>query len=267
MPYEKFTFNGGELQVKLKPANFEYRPEKGASFKAHVTSSDNLIELALVVDAVERYFDYKLAFKELILPYMPYARQDRVCAEGEALSLAVAAKFINSLEFDKVVVVDPHSDVTAALLNNCVVTTVEDIFNSWYPTLLRQPQIDYLVSPDNGANKKVHKIAQQHKLPVIHAGKNRDVQTGRITETVLYDTYESDVNLLVVDDICDGGATFIELGKVLKRARSLNLYVTHGIFSKGLAPLLEYYEKIYCPFVFPAVDTEQYRQQGRFIHL
>jgi phosphoribosylpyrophosphate synthetase len=54
-------------------------------------------------------------------------------------------------------------------------------------------------------------------------------------------------DILIVDDICDGGATFIELAKIIKpmNPSSLTLFVTHGIFSKGFEPLYEFIDKIY----------------------
>ena len=54
---------------------------------------------------------------ELVIPYFPYARQDRVCIEGEALGAAVMANFINNLDFAKVTIWDAHSEVSPALLN------------------------------------------------------------------------------------------------------------------------------------------------------
>ena len=259
IPYKSFKFSGGEIQVKLAPANMEYTALKPVIFHATITSSDDLMELALVVDAVERFFALPIQ-KELILPYMPYARQDRVCAKGEALSLRVAATFINSLGFDKVTVMDPHSDVTPALLDHCQVVDISDIFEQRMLPILPGHKVEsVLISPDAGANKKVLKLAQTLKVPMVRADKVRDVNTGDITGTVVHTEHLGNKSVLVVDDICDGGRTFIELAKVLfeKTEGPLHLYVTHGIFSKGLTELLEWYDKIYCPYVFPGVEQNE----------
>ena len=52
---------------------------------------------------------------------------------------------------------------------------------------------------------------------------------------------------MIVDDTCDGGRTFIELAKVLRarNAGKIELYVTHGIFSKGLKELSEHFDCIH----------------------
>ncbi len=261
IPYKSFVFSGGEISVKLQPANLEYSPDKPIHYHATVTSANDLFELALVVDAVDRWFleNYgsKPVKKVLWMPYMPYARQDRVCAMGESLSLKVAADFINSLRFDEVRVSDPHSDVTLALLSNSSAQDLVSIF------LDRFPLFDFnravLVSPDAGASKKVGKLARKLNLRMIQAEKVRNPQTGEITGTVVHSNGEGNSPILVVDDICDGGRTFTELAKPLSEVTTgkLNLYVTHGIFSKGLTELLEWYDKIYCPYVFPNVEQNE----------
>ena len=258
IPYKSFKFSGGEIQVKLLPANMEYSTIYPVVFHATITNSDDLMELALVKDAVERFFSSASLKMSLILPYMPYARQDRVCSPGEALSLRVAATFINSLGFDKIVVTDPHSDVTPALLNNCTVVDISEIFEKRLFNFAPLGNT-VLVSPDAGANKKVLKLAQTLKVPIVRADKVRDVNTGDITGTVVHTEHLGDKPVLVVDDICDGGRTFIELAKALREKTNgpLNLYVTHGIFSKGLGDLLELYYKIYCPYVFPNVAQNE----------
>src|SRR6185437_13272266 len=257
IPYKSFKFSGGEIQVKLAPANMEYSADKPVVFHATITSADDLMELALVVDAVKRFFNQPIK-TQLYLPYMPYARQDRVCAKGEALSLRVAATFINSLEFDKVTVVDPHSDVTPALLNNCSVTDIVEIFATRMHHFAPIGNT-VLVSPDAGAIKKVLKLAQFLKLRMIQAEKIRNPMDGEITGMKVHTDHLGLKPVLVVDDICDGGRTFTELAKELshKTDGKLNLYVTHGIFSKGLEPLLEWYDKIYCPYVFPGVEQNE----------
>ena len=113
-----------------------------------------------------------------------------------------------------------------------------------------------LVAPDAGAIKKVLKVAQVTGLPMVRADKIRDVNTGAITETVVYSDHIKDKSFLIVDDICDGGRTFIELEKVLRPLTDayVYLYVTHGIFSKGLEPL-GCFNKVYTAFPFPGVDT------------
>ncbi|KAG1390037.1 hypothetical protein G6F58_013116 [Rhizopus delemar] len=96
-----------------------------------------------------------------------------------------------------------------------------------------------LMAPDAGARKRVQALAKKLGVADVRfAEKVRDPQTGRITEPRVPDDIPAQP-VLVVDDICDGGRTFLELAAALrdKTRQPLYLYVTHGLFSKGLGEL------------------------------
>ncbi|QUI65147.1 ribose-phosphate diphosphokinase [Pseudoalteromonas sp. A22] len=233
--YEAFTFSGGEEHIRFKA--FDFRDCEKVQITARVTNSSHIMSLLMAVDALKRLCLARTPI-ELVLPYFPYARQDRVCVTGEALGAKVMASLINQLALDKVTVWDAHSDVVPALLER-VENVEQTTLISQCPALQRQLQCGALslVSPDAGASKKTLKIAQHFggEVEVIQAQKVRNLKTGEIVQTqVLGEVKGKD--LLIVDDICDGGRTFTELAKVLKAqgANSIALYVTHGIFSQGL---------------------------------
>lgn len=233
---KQFNFPAGEVGVEIQYHARANDVEK-VELIAHLKNADDVISLLLVSDAVDR--KYTNAKKELKLNYVPYGRQDRICNEGESLSISVFANLINSCNFSRVVIADPHSDVTSALIKN---VDVKESFE-----ILKHKDLSsyYIVAPDAGAYKKAHKWAQyKNALGVITANKVRNVQTGKI-ESVKVDQDVSGLNLFVVDDICEGGRTFTELAPCLKGANNLELYVTHGIFSKGVKELTECYDKIY----------------------
>jgi ribose-phosphate pyrophosphokinase len=79
---------------------------------------------------------------------------------------------------------------------------------------------------------------------IIYCEKVRDVTTGYLVLKVLNPELAEGRNCIVVDDICDGGRTFVEIAKQLPPVTKLVLAVTHGIFSKGLRELLQYYNEI-----------------------
>tara|TARA_R110000765_G_scaffold304395_3_gene398398 strand:- start:183 stop:845 length:663 start_codon:yes stop_codon:yes gene_type:complete len=194
---------------------------------------EDVMKLLMVKDALDQQLNAGLV--SLNMPYIPYARQDRVCNFGEAFSLKVFCNLINSCNFETVWVQDPHSDVAPALLNNIAITSSSSIVESdrhvW-----RKYEGATIISPDAGANKKVASLCKVlGKDTFIRADKVRDLSTGQITSTVVYCDDLKGQDCLIVDDICDGGRTFIELGKALKAkgAGNVGLYVTHGIFSKG----------------------------------
>jgi ribose-phosphate pyrophosphokinase len=260
-PIKSFNFSGGEVQVDIgKWVGYD---KPWITVRADIHNSDGIMELLLAKDAIDRDYKLKNTKKTLVIPYLPYARQDRACNEGEALSIKVMANLINSMNFDHVITWDAHSDVGPALINNCVNVGPEEILAHFVSGLyeeLEQGEI-FLVSPDAGAEKKVMKVARYFGgLNIINAGKIRDVKTGEIVATkVDWGFSLRGKDLLIVDDICDGGRTFIELAKKLKRFKpqSINLYVTHGIFSKGYQPLFDAnIKRIFTTNSFPQTETD-----------
>ena len=213
-----------------------------------INSSDDFMKLALFTNAYKS-LGYKLP--PLVLPYIPYARQDRIPTPGEALSIKVFAQLLNTLGYPKVYVLDPHSDVSTALIDNvCVIPQ----WNIWGVELIRlnaENELDKfdLISPDAGALKKIYKLQEfvmESRCNNIRVGmKHRDTETGQITGTSVDGEPKNKVGV-VVDDICDGGRTFVELAKVIRKDYDkLILCITHGIFSKGFDELYELYDEIH----------------------
>lgn len=239
-------FSGGECHVCVDGIELSSHVE----ITAYLHHSDAIMQLLLTVDAVRRAADEVTI--TLTLPYFPYARQDRVCNQGEALSVKVMAQLINGLQCERVRVYDPHSDVVPALLERCSVVSAADIvMGSVLRDMIQTQHLD-LVSPDAGAEKKTRILAKKLAAHGVHTqvvccSKVRDTYTGDIVATHVHADVQGK-NLLLVDDICDGGRTFIELAKQLQQqgAYALYLYVTHGIFSQGLDELTRYFTHIYC---------------------
>ena len=244
-----FKFSGGELQIRLPEVQTE-----GVILAWKPTCADDIMELLLTVNALKHE---GITDIDLDVLYLPYARQDRVCAKGEAFSLEVIVKILDSLEVSMIRLWDIHnSELTLDLFKNSNVRESEqhDIFARF--KILDEFALDNLIlcAPDAGAWDKVNHIVNRFELGMaVHCEKVRDPSDGSITGLKI-NQYSRDVdswNILVVDDICDGGRTFIEVAKALKKAGAANLflYVTHGIFSKGLEELYEYYNHIYCHHV------------------
>ena len=141
------TFPGGESHVRLALAI-----KDKTRVTALLKNANDIMALLLSIDAIRR-INPDTAI-ELTIPYFPYARQDRVCYPGEALSVTVMANIINSLHCHSVTIMDPHSDVTPALLNRCRVISMSDIImNSELSELIKNENLT-LVAPDAGAVKK-----------------------------------------------------------------------------------------------------------------
>jgi ribose-phosphate pyrophosphokinase len=246
LPCETFVFNGGEPHLKIDPTALDtLNPaETPVCITVQARSSDDVLRTLLAHDALKR-----LGFRDidLFMPYFPAARQDRVMVPGEALSVKVYANLINAAGFRRVTVFDPHSEVTPALLNNC-----ETLQNHTFirEVLAQIPDANQLalVSPDAGAAKKIHQLAAALEWGrVVQCDKIRDVRTGGLSGAQVFSDDLHGADCLIVDDICDGGGTFIQLAEALKakNAGRLFLAVSHGIFSKGTAVLERHFERVF----------------------
>jgi len=229
--FQSFTFSGGEPHIKINP-NFDI--EQSVVVTHRLNSFNDLGLLCLAVDALKR-IDAKIS--NLVIPYFPSARQDRVMVKGEPLSVKVYADIINNLGFKKIIVLDVHSEVTPALIHNCIAISNHNFIKQ----VINKIGIKIkLISPDAGALKKIYKVSTfLGGIDVVECSKNRDVKTGNLTGFKVYADDLGGQDCLIVDDICDGGGTFIGLADELKKKNAGRLYlaVTHGIFSKGFDEL------------------------------
>lgn len=237
--YETFIFSGGEVHVKIKDDWMASR----IRIDCRINNSDDLMRLVLMVDALRRMH---VQYIEAFIPYIPYARQDRVMVPGEPLSIKVFAGILNSLKLDKVECYDVHSDVSLALIDNVFHhSNFEEVAKFILQNISSENVL--MVSPDAGSCKKVYKMCQHlaYEGDIIISNKIRNVNTGAIMSTEVNGDV-SGRNCLVVDDVIDGGRTFVELAKALKEkgAAKLYLFASHGIFSKGYDELLQHFDII-----------------------
>ena len=241
--FEIFTFNGGEPHLKINPKIDSKEP---ITITTRISQFNNLGFLLLANDALRR-----IGVKEihLFLPYFPGARQDRIMIKGEPLTVKIYADLINHCHFESVTIVDPHSEVAGALINKVRIISNHHFVKQCLEMHDLQDADYQLISPDEGALKKVYQLGQfLENESIIACGKKRNVATGKLSGFTIYAEDLEGKTGVIVDDICDGGGTFIGLAKELKKknAGNLILVVTHGIFSRGLEELSQYFSKIYC---------------------
>ncbi|WP_028609325.1 ribose-phosphate pyrophosphokinase [Paenibacillus harenae] len=181
---------------------------------------------------VKSYLDARRAKCSLTIAYMPYSRMDRV--EGtSAFTLKYTAAFLNSLQFESVTVIEPHSDVTLALIDRSLAK---------YPTiqLLEQvvtevgfdPELDYLFFPDAGAQKRYSKVKGYNQLTGF---KSRDFQTGEIQSLeVVGQVSGESFKAIIVDDLCSYGGTFMRSAEKLKEIGASHIYLLAGHCEKSI---------------------------------
>ena len=226
---------------------------------------NNFRDLELIICATAALRNTGIKKIHLYAPYFIGARSDRRFTEGDVNYLKqVICPIINSQNFESVRVLDPHSDVLEACLNNFVKDNNHKIVKNALTDIDNKNDAQeriVLVSPDAGAYKKIFDVAQKFSInKIITATKVRDLRTGKIlhTEIPVLDQHEN-LKYVIIDDICDGGRTFTELAKAIHGSRptaEIYLIVTHGIFSNGFDELSKDIKKIYSSNSYSDIDAE-----------
>ena len=223
---ETHTFSAGEPHLNFGPG----ARVAGRDFvlTARGGSFAELGEALVYADGLRRR---DAATVTLFVPYLPGARQDR----GEPFTAQVVATAINAGGFDRVVAVDPHSPVMPALIERFEALDATALVpHALFPADGRTACI---VAPDAGASERARAVAVAHGLPLVQAHKRRDPAHHFRVADYTCDPITADV-AIVIDDICDGGATFLALADATGLpAERLRLWTSHGIYSRGAAPI------------------------------
>lgn len=246
-----FTFPAGEAHTKHADQR-QIEKIEIAIIQPDATSIHNdLFQLAMWNDYLKRENWDRTSTPEqqikpvLVMPYMPGARADR----GLPFGLSVYADFIRGLELDQIIIFDPHSGTTGdelhAASNILTILRPSDLFIQPH---LSHMHINYvgIIAPDKGAQVRAQGVAEAFNLPIFVAEKTRDFGSGKLSGFSIEGLPEEGT-LLVVDDICDGGGTFIGLSEAARIPRDrMHLYVSHGVFSKeAVNKLPVYFEQIF----------------------
>lgn len=259
-------FPDGQQSVEVVPESVDIT--KPVKVSSRLTS---FRDLEVIISATQDL--YELGVKEISLhvPYFLGARSDRKFTVGSSNYLkSVICPIINSQNYSKVTVMDAHSDVLEACLNHFEKrSNVGIVHFALTGIALTNTDIEsediVIISPDAGALKKIYDIAQTFKIMnVVTAGKVRDIATGKIVKTEMPDISKyARKKFLIIDDICDGGRTFIELAKAIKEQlpdADCYLCVTHGIFSAGLKELNQYFKGIFCTNSYSDMESPEFSQ-------
>ncbi len=228
-------FPDGTPKINVNVLMIEEKPYDGSNWidiDWFYESDNELFYLFLIKKHLEENF-VNVCYG-LHMPYIPNARMDRVKNDDEVFTLKYFCDFINSLNFDCIWILDPHSYVSAALLNNVVVETPEGYVLQAIKQLGEgQPDMNstddwMLFYPDEGAMKRY-----STNLPYKYAFgiKKRNWETGKIEGLDVAGCVDKikDKIILIVDDICSRGGTFYHSAKKLKElgAKEIYLYITH----------------------------------------
>jgi ribose-phosphate pyrophosphokinase len=248
---EAGIFPAGEPYVKFTPQPL-FKSGHPTLVTGSIRCAVDFMTFCETVRAVKLHTDRVIAF----IPYFPAARQDRVTQLPTMnLSVGLYADIVNSLGLDRVFLLDPHSPVTPALIDNVRLVDVADLCveATGLDSAKRFFAYQYagVIAPDAGAEKRAYDVASHYmmEVPVYTAGKHRDPATGALTG-FSFDAELESGRYLLVDDICDGGGTFAGLlEKILEKhgdpeLHRFDLWVTHGVFSGNAKKNLKGFDRV-----------------------
>jgi ribose-phosphate pyrophosphokinase len=233
--YAEFVFPDGAQQVQLTD------PPKFAGLEMTLvvdhSSTSCMFRSMLLVDALVGAGAYVSAF----IPYIYGGRQDRQQNGTPDTASIIMDYFMDACDY--VGVFDPHSLNWLHNWNkNVVVYSAHEVLAK---AEVWMPKFDWVITPDHGAVGRAEAFAEFLGIKKVSYGiKKRNFDTGSITGYESLAIPEGVTNGLVVDDICDGGATFHGLADIVGGRVPLSLWVSHGIFSKGTSELLKRYTHI-----------------------
>lgn len=207
-----------------RPKNYEFNIEWDFENEAEIF---HILQLHNLINSVSA------RGVNLIIKYLPYGRQDKFVSNETTFALNTFKRILSSFHFNKIEVLDAHNpkSLPESWINLIPNERIKEVTNESKSTII--------CFPDYGASQRGYSTSN---LPLFTLDKKRDQTTGEIIG--LKCDLPLDLTghkVLILDDICDGGRTFIEAKKVLDcmGADEVNLYTTHGIYSKGVEVLKE----------------------------
>lgn len=241
--YKVITFPDGEVHIELAPLN----RKEDVAVRCRITNAEELLILMQVADILKRQC---MDICVLEIYYLMGMRCDRLFDVNRPFTLKIVADMINSIGARQVYIYEPHSDRAIRMINNAAAVEytqyIESMLHGFNDALL-------LVAPDEGA-------ALRYGMPfAVTCSKVRDVSTGKLinfkaTENVSVRGRD----LLMVDDLCDGGGTFMGLAPKVRELepKSLSLLVTHAIQKAGIEKVASVYDKVYITNTYKEWDSE-----------
>jgi ribose-phosphate pyrophosphokinase len=242
MNYQIKKFNDGQVTAKIIVSG-------DLDIKIRGNSYEDLFKAAAIKEAWDaENSTNKNIVATLTLCCLIGQRSDRRFNKAESFDLKVIVNFINAMKFDKVSILHPHSPVSLALIDNSEKISHFEFVKKTFKTLGNP----VLISPDAGAYKTTHEIAEKLNADLVPSNKVRidEVPVISIQGNV------KGKECLIVDDLADGGRTFKFLAEALKTqgATKVFLYVTHGQFNYGFDELKESIDHIYCTNSYKNID-------------
>ena len=227
--YEVISFPDGEKLLKIN----ELDRKDCVRIVSRITCSDDLFLLMQLSDILNRQC---VEVEEIYIPYLMSMRCDRLFSFEQPFSLGIVANVINSFKAKIVRIVEPHSHASFRL--------IERSFPIWVDYKIEGDFVSCL--PDKGSVDRYN--SSRHSVSPIICSKVRDVNTGKLSGFRIEDIgeYKEGDNIVVVDDLCDGGGTFIGIAEELRKLKpgKLALAVVHAVQKQGVDRVAKVYDEV-----------------------
>jgi ribose-phosphate pyrophosphokinase len=198
--------------------------------------NDHLIELLLYLDAFRRASAHSVT---AVIPYFPYARQERMARGREAISAKVVAHALEALGAGRVIYVDIHSPAIQGFFNipvdplSAVPVLCEDLSRREFL------QEAVVVSPDEGRVKLAGRYAEALGIPLVLMHKRRTGVNSTIATHVVGEIRGRIP--IVIDDVIAGGSVLDQLDALIGAGARPEIYlaVTHGVLTRSALERLD----------------------------
>ena len=190
-------------------------------------SSDNLMELLMMIDAARRASAYKVI---AVIPYFGWARQDRKDRPRVPIGAKLVANLLVAAGVDRVMTMDLHADQIQGFFD----VPVDALYASGiFVPYIKNLGIENLsiASPDMGGAKRAHSYAKHLHAPIIISHKERAKANVVGSMTAIGEVEGR--NIIIVDDMIDTAGTICMAANMLmdKGAKSVRAVITHPVLS------------------------------------
>ena len=229
------TFSDGELDVWVEEDvnNSSVFILQSNSFPVN----ENIIELALISDALRRSGAYKIT---AIIPYFGYSRKEKQNRRGEPISAKVIADLIVTAGINKIICLDSHADAIVGFFDVPVIylSALNVLASRLKREKLHNPVV---VAPDVGGVKRARNFATILKTPLAVIEKHRQISTRDKIEVLSISGEIAGDTAIIIDDVISTGRTIIESANALKSKGVKKIFVcaTHAVFGKDAVENLE----------------------------
>ncbi|MEM1877509.1 MAG: ribose-phosphate pyrophosphokinase [Desulfurococcaceae archaeon] len=220
------TFPDGESYVRVVDANKVRDRDVIIANTMFPNQNSSFVETLLIIDSIRRLGARRIV---LFVPYLAYARQDKVFLEGEPVSIKVVLEAFRNAGSNYLITIDTHNPQALSYFGEGAynVLVIDKLFEN-ISGMVKNPII---LAPDKGALHRARYLSEKYGFNSSYLEKRRD----RVTGEVSYEAVDIDVtgrDVVIVDDIISTGGTIATASSILleKGARRVYVLATHGLF-------------------------------------